>query len=217
MARRQVSGYRAAHNVELRVTGQSRFELVPPVLVLHLKRFDYAFDAATGASQPIKLKRFLPFPPVLRLNPLHIFAGPQGSTGRSFVLHSVLVHHGDSPRGGHYSAFVRVTDLRSDEGEEEEEEESESGARAEAKEESARGAAEADSQDEDEVTESAPVDEPRQTLGTARDALNDETLLRDQHWVHFDDQQAHDVSLAQVLKSQAYLLVYEQLDAGKGA
>ena len=84
---------------------------LPPALILHLKRFAYSADGhAGGESRGFhKLHSHVAFPLCLSLPPsiLHGWPPHPGATPPRYELASVLVHHGDTPQSGHYTAFVR--------------------------------------------------------------------------------------------------------------
>jgi hypothetical protein len=80
------------------------FTRFPPVLTMHLKRFD--FDYATMGFK--KIHDYYEFPSVLDINPyLADDCPPESRAVRNrYLLHSVLVHAGDVG-GGHYYAYIR--------------------------------------------------------------------------------------------------------------
>lgn len=86
----------------------TRFTECPPVLTIHLKRFEYNFH--TGAMVKVN-QRFL-FPTSLDLSP-YLAKEEQQLLGERvalpYCLHSVLVHSGDVD-AGHYYAYVRQDD-----------------------------------------------------------------------------------------------------------
>ncbi|KNC51539.1 nc protein [Thecamonas trahens ATCC 50062] len=81
-----------------------RFEVLPPVLQLHLKRFQY--DYQTGAFNKIN-DRF-EFPTVLELDK-YLSESADKSVPQVYDLFGVLIHSG-GVQGGHYYAFVRPSD-----------------------------------------------------------------------------------------------------------
>ncbi|KAF8495929.1 hypothetical protein F5888DRAFT_1615230 [Russula emetica] len=78
-------------------------EALPPVLVLHLKRFSY--DAATGGvvknSKPVQLSSELEIPPDIMAP-----GAGQAAWPARYTLYGVLYHHGKSAGGGHYTVDV---------------------------------------------------------------------------------------------------------------
>ncbi|KAF3940694.1 hypothetical protein ABW19_dt0201570 [Dactylella cylindrospora] len=77
------------------------FESFPPVLHVHLKRFDYDFmrDAIT------KVNDLYEFPEEFDAAP-YLSADADKSEAYEYVLHGVLVHSGDF-NAGHYYAFIK--------------------------------------------------------------------------------------------------------------
>lgn len=82
------------------------FESFPPVLTIHLKRFD--FDLQT--MNFTKIHDYFEFPLRLELDPFLAADSPATSRQQPnvYLLHSVLVHQGDVG-GGHYYAYIRPT------------------------------------------------------------------------------------------------------------
>ena len=82
------------------------FETFPPVLTVHLKRFD--FDLQT--MNFTKIHDHYEFPLRLELDPYLAPDCPEESrrVPNNYLLHSVLVHQGDVG-GGHYYAYIRPT------------------------------------------------------------------------------------------------------------
>ncbi|CAI9095954.1 OLC1v1032001C1 [Oldenlandia corymbosa var. corymbosa] len=79
----------------------------PPVLQLHLKRFEYDFTCETM----VKINDRYEFPLQLDLdreNGKYLSPDADKSVRNLYTLHSVLVHSGGG-RGGHYYAFIRPT------------------------------------------------------------------------------------------------------------
>ena len=80
----------------------SKICLLPPVLHIHLARFEYSATSITGIA---KIADRFEFPPVLDLSP-YVTESFEGDT--VYELFSVLVHLG-SNMGGHYMAYCRPT------------------------------------------------------------------------------------------------------------
>jgi len=81
-------------------------EVLPPILVIHLKRFLY--DPAVGGV--VKIGKPIQFTPELEIPPditARIAQRPTGTQPGSYALYGVLYHHGDSVSGGHYTVDVR--------------------------------------------------------------------------------------------------------------
>jgi len=82
-----------------------RFTSLPPVLQLHLKRFDY--DFARDPPVQVKINDYFEYGDEIDLSPF--VKGPDGVPGGGddvYVLHTVLVHIGDVDTG-HYCAYIR--------------------------------------------------------------------------------------------------------------
>ncbi|CAG8667385.1 8986_t:CDS:10, partial [Cetraspora pellucida] len=77
------------------------FESFPPVLHLHLKRFDYDMQRDT----PVKINDRYEFPMEIDLQR---YLSPEADRSKSYkyLLHGVLVHSGDL-HGGHYFALLK--------------------------------------------------------------------------------------------------------------
>lgn len=103
------------------VSQQTLIEVLPPVLVIHLKRFLY--DPAVGGvvkiGKPIRFTAELEIPPGTTFPQLAadsdnmglditapIAQRPIGAQPRSYALYGVLYHHGVSAIGGHYTVDV---------------------------------------------------------------------------------------------------------------
>lgn len=79
------------------------FLRLPPLLQLHLKRFEYDFNR----DAMVKINDRFEYPTEIDLSPY-----VKDSDGRDiYLLHSVLVHVGDV-NGGHYYAYIRPTAKR---------------------------------------------------------------------------------------------------------
>jgi len=82
-----------------------KFDDFPPVLQLHLMRFDYDYQR----DMQIKINDHYEFYSILDLdidNRKYLTANADRSVRNLYKLHSVLVHSG-GPHGGHYFAFIR--------------------------------------------------------------------------------------------------------------
>ena len=105
----------------IRASQQVRIEALPPILVLHLKRFlyDATADGIVKISKPIRfapeleipLGTILFFPAQLRLrisrgsDDPEIMA-PIAAEPANYKLYGVLYHHGESAGSGHYTVDV---------------------------------------------------------------------------------------------------------------
>ncbi|XP_034663563.1 ubiquitin carboxyl-terminal hydrolase 8 isoform X1 [Drosophila subobscura] len=82
---------------------------LPPVLVVHLKRF-YADTSNTGAY--VKKQNYLNFPlQNLAMNPYIARAESRAGTPKTYQLYAVSNHYG-SMEGGHYTAFCKSAHYR---------------------------------------------------------------------------------------------------------
>ena len=105
--------FNSSRGPNVTATKQIFIETLPPVLILHLKRFQY--DSVTGATQKIWKKVGYPLDleiprevfPAHRRNALMAQGGlPQ------YRLIGVIYHHGKNASGGHYTVDVRRQDGR---------------------------------------------------------------------------------------------------------
>ena len=81
---------------------QESLERLPPVLILHLKRF--IFDEAAKSCQ--KLHKEIDFDIDLCIEKQMMSALGSNVSERSYKLFGVVYHHGNHTNGGHYSAMV---------------------------------------------------------------------------------------------------------------
>ncbi len=102
-----VEGYTAEDSHEtVEAKKQVLLETLPPVLILHLKRFSH--NTQTGALN--KVGRRLDFPEMLSI-PASIFYGTKTAHGvhdRHYRLTSVVTHIGKELAGGHYLCDVKL-------------------------------------------------------------------------------------------------------------
>ncbi|PGH15499.1 hypothetical protein AJ80_05516 [Polytolypa hystricis UAMH7299] len=106
--------FNSSRGSKVTATKQVFIESLPPVLILHLKRFHY--DSVTNGTQKIWKKVGYPleleiprevFPPHRR----NMLAA-QGSGLPKYRLTGVIYHHGKNASGGHYTVDVRRQDGR---------------------------------------------------------------------------------------------------------
>lgn len=105
--------FNSSRGPNVTATKQIFIETLPPVLILHLKRFQY--DSLTGATQKIWKKVGYPLDleipreafPAHRRNILTA----QGDLPK-YRLMGVIYHHGKNASGGHYTVDVRRQDGR---------------------------------------------------------------------------------------------------------
>lgn len=105
--------FNSSRGPNVTATKQMFIETLPPVLILHLKRFQY--DSLTGATQKIWKKVGYPLDleiphevfPAHRRNALTASGGLP-----KYRLMGVIYHHGKNASGGHYTVDVRRQDGR---------------------------------------------------------------------------------------------------------
>ncbi|KAJ5090340.1 hypothetical protein N7532_009024 [Penicillium argentinense] len=105
--------FNSSRGPNVTATKQMFIETLPPVLILHLKRFQY--DSLTGATQKIWKKVGYPLDleiprevfPAHRRNAMNA----QGGLPK-YRLMGVIYHHGKNASGGHYTVDVRRQDGR---------------------------------------------------------------------------------------------------------
>ncbi|KAK3296763.1 uncharacterized protein B0H64DRAFT_108683 [Chaetomium fimeti] len=107
--------FNSPHGKDVRATKQVFIESVPPVLVLHLKRFQ--FDAE-GYGGTVKIWKKVGYPlefefprEVLSRQTRNTILAENSGAPR-YRLISVVYHHGKNASGGHYTADVRRQDGR---------------------------------------------------------------------------------------------------------
>ncbi|XP_033898813.3 ubiquitin carboxyl-terminal hydrolase 10 isoform X2 [Acipenser ruthenus] len=104
VARESVQGYTTKSKQEVEISRRVTLEELPPVLVLHLKRFVYE---KTGGCQ--KLIKNVEYPVDLEISKDLFSPGVRSKIfkgQRSYRLFAVVYHHGNSATGGHYTTDV---------------------------------------------------------------------------------------------------------------
>ncbi|XP_031192751.1 ubiquitin carboxyl-terminal hydrolase 10 [Mastomys coucha] len=104
VARESVQGYTTKTKQEVEVSRRVTLEKLPPVLVLHLKRFVYE---KTGGCQ--KLVKNIDYPVDLEISRELLSPGVKNKNfkcHRTYRLFAVVYHHGNSATGGHYTTDV---------------------------------------------------------------------------------------------------------------
>ncbi|KAJ1959537.1 hypothetical protein GGI12_004287 [Dipsacomyces acuminosporus] len=98
-----IEGYMNLQGETVNATKQILLERVPPVLVLHLKRF--VFCPNEGVQ---KVHKFIDYPATLALSPKWFARTPEASKFRNakYKLTGVIYHHGSHASGGHYTCDV---------------------------------------------------------------------------------------------------------------
>ncbi|KAJ5584161.1 uncharacterized protein N7459_003961 [Penicillium hispanicum] len=105
--------FNSSRGPNVTATKQIFIETLPPVLILHLKRFQ--FDNVTGATQKIWKK--VGYPLDLEI-PREVFPAHRRNTLAAqgglpkYRLTGVIYHHGKNASGGHYTVDVRRQDGR---------------------------------------------------------------------------------------------------------
>ncbi|KZT71339.1 cysteine proteinase [Daedalea quercina L-15889] len=88
--------------VVVEATQQALIELLPPVLVLHLKRFHYD----TNVGDVVKIGKQVAYGPELDISPDLVAPTRRTAQSVKYQLFGVLYHHGQSASGGHYTLDV---------------------------------------------------------------------------------------------------------------
>uniref|UniRef100_A0AAY5F5C2 Ubiquitin carboxyl-terminal hydrolase n=1 Tax=Electrophorus electricus TaxID=8005 RepID=A0AAY5F5C2_ELEEL len=104
VAREAVQGYTTKSKQEIEISRRVTLEELPPVLVLHLKRFVFE---KTGGCQ--KLVKNIDYPVDLEISKDLLSPGVRSKTlkgQRTYRLFAVVYHHGNSATGGHYTTDV---------------------------------------------------------------------------------------------------------------
>ncbi|KAM3876588.1 ubiquitin carboxyl-terminal hydrolase 10 [Diretmus argenteus] len=104
VARESVQGYTSKTKQEIEISRRVTLEELPPVLVLHLKRFVFE---KTGGCQ--KLIKNIDYPVDLEISKDLLSSGVRGKVvkgQRTYRLFAVVYHHGNSATGGHYTTDV---------------------------------------------------------------------------------------------------------------
>lgn len=83
------------------------FETLPRCLVLQLKRFRFGRSGANKVSKYISYPARLTLPDELLAPSLRAAMAAGSAAAPEFRLCAVICHHGSTPGGGHYTAFVR--------------------------------------------------------------------------------------------------------------
>ncbi|KAJ2487073.1 hypothetical protein EV174_000755 [Coemansia sp. RSA 2320] len=95
-----IEGYMGARGEPVAATKQNLLERVPPVLVLHLKRF--VFCPNDGVQ---KVHKFIEYPETLSMAPKWFSKTADAVRHRDakYKLSGVIYHHGSQASGGHYT------------------------------------------------------------------------------------------------------------------
>lgn len=99
--------FKSPRGSNVTATKQLSIETLPPVLILHLKRF--RFDESGGTQ---KIWKRIGYPLELEI-PKDVFAKGRAPSGPpKYRLSAVVYHHGKNASGGHYTVDVRRQDGR---------------------------------------------------------------------------------------------------------
>ncbi|KAK4448275.1 hypothetical protein QBC34DRAFT_301360 [Podospora aff. communis PSN243] len=113
----KLSNYKSpTGDLDVKAVKQVLIEILPPVLTLHLKRFQYVGkDGAEGKGSTVKTRKKINYPLNLEI-PLEILGDPAKSQAkqdpgyRQYKLIAVVYHHGQTAHQGHYTVDVRRQD-----------------------------------------------------------------------------------------------------------
>ncbi|KAJ2542166.1 hypothetical protein IWW35_005658 [Coemansia sp. RSA 1878] len=99
-----IEGYMTVQGQPATATKQMVLERVPPVLVLHLKRFVFCADEGVK-----KVHKFIEYPAELALAPAWLArsSGTARYRNARFRLTGVIYHHGSHASGGHYTCDIQ--------------------------------------------------------------------------------------------------------------
>ncbi|KAI0797517.1 hypothetical protein C8Q75DRAFT_738539 [Abortiporus biennis] len=81
---------------------QTLIESLPPILILHMKRFHYD----TSVGDVVKIGKQVAYGPDLEISPELIAPSARKAQPVKYQLFGVLYHHGQSAHGGHYTLDV---------------------------------------------------------------------------------------------------------------
>ncbi|KAK9479399.1 hypothetical protein V1514DRAFT_328528 [Lipomyces japonicus] len=84
-------------------TKQTFFETLPSILILHLKRFQFAMDEQSGTVSIEKINKTVGYSRTLSFPSQAISPALRQSALTSYRLFGVVYHHGNSTEGGHYT------------------------------------------------------------------------------------------------------------------
>lgn len=97
-----VADYMVRGGLKVDATKQLFLESLPPILVLHLKRFSY-----NNVGGTIKNHKVVSYGVDLVIPASIIAPARRSSTPLNYQLLAVVYHHGKSATGGHYTASIR--------------------------------------------------------------------------------------------------------------
>ncbi|XP_065906580.1 ubiquitin carboxyl-terminal hydrolase 16-like isoform X2 [Dysidea avara] len=91
--------------VECRVSKQNLIHHLPPVLILQMKRFNIGFYNVTKDGRHVSFPLVLDMAPYCTSDCIQKMADKQKEI--LYGLYGLVVHHGGTLHGGHYTAYVR--------------------------------------------------------------------------------------------------------------
>lgn len=108
VAERITGDFNSPKGSSVTATKQVFIETLPPVLILHLKRFQYD---NTGGTQ--KIWKRIAYPLQLEIPPEAMSHTKRAGPPAKYRLIGVVYHHGKSASGGHYTVDVQRQDAKS--------------------------------------------------------------------------------------------------------
>lgn len=108
VAERITGDFSSPRGPNVTATKQVFIETLPPVLILHLKRFQYD---NTGGTQ--KIWKRIGYPLQLEIPPEAMSQNKRAGPPAKYRLIGVVYHHGKSASGGHYTVDVQRQDAKS--------------------------------------------------------------------------------------------------------
>ncbi|KAI8075836.1 uncharacterized protein B0P05DRAFT_512183 [Gilbertella persicaria] len=95
--------YTSPKGIKVDATKQVYLESLPPVLILHMKRF--VFDGLSGNVQ--KLSKKVNYSAKLTIDPEWMAAASRPNEPYTYQLFGCVYHHGTSAGGGHYTCDIK--------------------------------------------------------------------------------------------------------------
>ncbi|KAK7206728.1 hypothetical protein BZA70DRAFT_112781 [Myxozyma melibiosi] len=100
-----ISQYKSKQGEIVEASKQTFFEKLPKVLILHLKRFHFKVDEASGYAYVQKINKTIGYKCELQIPP-ECISLPHRDEEANYKLFGVVYHHGKSTEGGHYTVDV---------------------------------------------------------------------------------------------------------------
>jgi ubiquitin carboxyl-terminal hydrolase 10 len=98
--------FKSDQGADARATKQVLIETLPPVLILHLKRFQFHADG----HGTVKIWKKIGYPLELEIPNQVLSKSARGNAQNRYRLTAVVYHHGKNASGGHYTVDVRRQD-----------------------------------------------------------------------------------------------------------